>query len=81
MFEGATLGGQVIGRNLNTALNVGATNGASFFAGYGNETRAMWKGFSEHLDRSAALDTETVIASAVDTFEKLRSWLVAAGKS
>jgi heme oxygenase len=81
VLEGATLGGQVIGRNLSAVLKLGATNGAAFFAGYGDETRAMWKRFSEHVDRSAALDSETVIASAVDTFEKLRSWLVAAGNS
>lgn len=77
VLEGATLGGQVIGRSLAAALGLGAANGAAFFAGYGDETRAMWKRFSEHVDRSAALDSEAVIASAVDTFEKLRSWLVA----
>jgi heme oxygenase len=81
VLEGATLGGQVIGRNLGAALGLGATNGAAFFAGYGDETRAMWKRFSEHVDRSGALDSEMVIASAVDTFEKLRSWLVASSKS
>jgi heme oxygenase len=81
VLEGATLGGQVIGRNLGATLNLGATNGAAFFAGYGNDTRAMWKSFSEHLDRSAALDTEAVIASAVDAFEKLRTWLVVAAQS
>ncbi|MEI9952680.1 MAG: biliverdin-producing heme oxygenase [Pseudomonadota bacterium] len=81
VLEGATLGGQVIGRNLGLALGLGAANGAAFFAGYGDETRAMWKRFSEHVDRSAALDSEALIASAVETFEKLRSWLVAAGKS
>jgi heme oxygenase len=81
VLEGATLGGQVIARNLGAALGLGATNGAAFFAGYGEETRAMWKQFSEHVDRSAGLDSQVVVASAIDTFEKLRIWLVASGKS
>ena len=81
VLEGATLGGQVIARNLQAALGLGATNGAAFFIGYGDETRAMWRSFSQHVDRSAALDSEVAITSALDTFEKLRCWLVAAGKS
>ncbi len=81
VVEGATLGGQVIGRNLGAALGLGATNGAAFFAGYGDETRAMWKRFSEHIDSLDRLDSEALIAAAIDTFERLRSWLVAAGKS
>ena len=81
VLEGATLGGQVIARNLRAALGLGPTNGAAFFDGYGGETRLMWKGFSEHVDRAAALDVDALVASAVDTFEKLRVWLVAAVES
>ena len=81
VIEGATLGGQVIGRSLKASLGVDATNGAAFFSGYGVETRPMWQRFAAHLDQEAALDTELVVTSAVDTFDKLRVWLVAAAKS
>ena len=76
VLEGATLGGQVIARNLNAALGLGASNGAAFFTGYGLETRAMWNRFCEHVECSAALDPDALVSAAVDTFEKLRIWLV-----
>ena len=81
VLEGATLGGQIIARHLQSALDLGANNGAAFFAGYGPLTGAMWKRFSAHVDSSMTLETEVVITSATETFEKLRSWLVGAGKS
>lgn len=81
VLEGATLGGQVIGRNLQAVLGLGKSNGAAFFAGYGDQTRAMWLRFSEYVDGSGALDTEAMIDSAVGTFETLRSWLVAVDDS
>ena len=80
VLEGATLGGQVIRRSLRNALELGVDNGAAFFAGYGDETKAMWLRFSEHVDRSRALDSEAMIASAIDTFEKLRCWLADSSK-
>lgn len=80
VLEGATLGGQVIGRNLRAALGLDRSNGAAFFAGYGDETRQMWRLFSEHVNGSTNLDTVELAKSAVDTFEKLRGWLVRAVK-
>jgi heme oxygenase len=81
VLEGATLGGQVIGRNLRAGLGLDSSNGAAFFGGYGDETRLMWRLFSEHVDRSSSLDVDVLAGSAVDTFEKLLAWLVSAVKS
>jgi heme oxygenase len=81
VLEGATLGGQIIERHLRAVLALEAGEGAAFFAGYGDQTSTMWKRFSAHVDRSTSLDGEALITSAIDTFEKLRSWLTGTAKS
>ena len=78
VFEGATLGGQIIGRHLRDGLHLHSGNGAAFFGGYGDETGAMWRRFSHHVDTSPILDTETAVGAAVETFETLQVWLDAA---
>ncbi len=78
VFEGATLGGQIIGRHLRDGLRIQSGNGAAFFSGYGNQTGAMWKRFSHHVDASSVIDTEAAVCAAVETFEKLQAWLDAA---
>ena len=78
VFEGATLGGQIIGRHLRDGLRIDRGNGAAFFGGYGDETGAMWMRFSRHVDTSSIIDTEAAVGAAVETFEKLQVWLDAA---
>jgi heme oxygenase len=75
VMEGATLGGQIIGRYLRDHLGIDAGSGAGFFAGYGVETRARWLQFSRHVDGAADIDTELLLAAAVSTFERLERWL------
>ncbi len=82
VMEGATLGGQIIGRYLRDHLGIDAASGALFFAGYGVETRARWLAFSRHVDDAADIDNELLDAAAVSTFESLERWLdVASGRS
>jgi len=51
-IEGATLGGQVISRHLQSTLGMGADTGARFFNGYGDAptTQAYWQGFCQFAD-------------------------------
>lgn len=78
VIEGATLGGQVIIKHLNTRLGLTATAGASFFDGYGPHTGAHWKAFCAVL--SAQCDHvesghEAMLTSANMTFDALSQWL------
>jgi len=74
VLEGATLGGQVIIRHLKREFNLDAGNGAAFFTGYGEATRAMWQAFGVQLTE-ARLDKTLQIRSACETFLALERWL------
>lgn len=49
VIEGATLGGQVISRHLQSTLGLGVCTGARFFNGYGDAalTQQRWQDFGE----------------------------------
>lgn len=49
VLEGSSLGGRVILKNIKKKLGFDETAGASYFAGYGEETGTYWKRFSEGL--------------------------------
>lgn len=51
-IEGATLGGQVVARDLLAGLGLGAMSGARFFNGYGDdaETARRWREFEHYAD-------------------------------
>lgn len=76
VFEGATLGGQIISRHLQQKLGVGPANGGRFFHGYGPDTGAMWRSFEEmvHQYCEGSRADETV-AAAKATFGAFASWL------
>ena len=74
MVEGATLGGRIIGRHLRDGLGLNASTGASFFAGYGEQTGAMWTRLTAHVDAAPFVDTEEAASAAVETFETLLAW-------
>jgi heme oxygenase len=83
VLEGATLGGQIIIRQVREKLAIGETTGGAFFAGYGAATGSMWRSFLEVLEHeggtpSAALEVEQ---SALATFSCFETWMTAdAGK-
>lgn len=87
VLEGATLGGQVIGRHLARALDVHPANGGAFFASYGAEVGPMWKAFRAALAGFVERDGEMVraagdarvVAAAMATFDALTAWLERAG--
>jgi heme oxygenase len=76
VVEGASLGGQIITRQLRDAFGITPDNGGSFFHGYGERTAAMWRCF-----RCALLEFATtsgvedgIVASAMATFRLIRQW-------
>jgi heme oxygenase len=83
VLEGATLGGQVVLRQVRAALGVDAASGASFFAGYGSRNGAMWQAFLAFLGalRFDARETNHTIAAACETFEGLERWMCEATQS
>ncbi|QEE50428.1 biliverdin-producing heme oxygenase [Flavobacterium alkalisoli] len=49
VIEGSSLGGRVILKNIHTSLGHTEEQGASYFAGYGNQTGSKWKSFLNAL--------------------------------
>lgn len=79
VLEGATLGGQLISRQLRGELGLDASNGAAFFNSYGAETGLRWKEFGTFLEAYAAtgLRENSIIESACATFIAFDGWLSA----
>lgn len=84
VIEGATLGGRIITRQLQTQLGLTPKSGGAFFDGYGAQTGAHWKAFCTLLSNYADLQVDphaeesrhaAIIASANRTFETLTHWL------
>jgi heme oxygenase len=74
VFEGATLGGQVIARRLGERF--GPLVPCGFFNSYGEDVGRMWKAFRETLlEYSSAVVDPVIIGSAIDTFDRFGRWL------
>jgi heme oxygenase len=78
VIEGATLGGQIIIKNLNARLGLTATSGASFFDGYGAHTGSRWKAFCAAVPGQggdAPGGRDAMLRSANLTFDLFSEWL------
>jgi len=77
VVEGATLGGQLITKQLQKNFAMTRETGGAFFAGYGAETGLRWQEFGAMITAQALrLERDDVIvASANRTFETLGHWL------
>ncbi len=78
VIEGASLGGQIILRQLHAHLGLTVQSGASFFDGYGRHTAAQWKAFCAAMPLQAnqsATEQAAMLVSANCTFELLGDWL------
>jgi len=73
VMEGATLGGQVIERHLNTNAVIAATGASRYYRGYGTETGRYWKAFRETIDNLPLNeeDCENVIGGANAAYARL----------
>ena len=70
VVEGATLGGQVITREIASTLGITPMSGGRYFFGYGNETGRMWTQTRQSLARFAIQsdDEDGMIRGAIETF-------------
>lgn len=77
VMEGSTLGGQVLTRHFEKALSLSERSGVAYFSGYGAETGKKWREFISFLEEKAQAHpdwSDQIIASAIETFEKLETW-------
>jgi heme oxygenase len=81
VLEGATLGGSVLHGALAPKFDLAPGRGATFLAGYGPRTGAMWRGFIGAIEEAERLGVDEVlcVASASRTFAKLGDWFRAQG--
>lgn len=76
VLEGATLGGVLISRHIETKLGVTPATGGRFFKGYAEQTGTMWQEFRTAITEFSLTtdDDDAVIETACATFEALRLW-------
>ncbi len=78
VLEGATLGGQVVRRELLNRYGLGPGTGCSFFSSHRERAGEMWKEFcaalSAYADRNPGIEGP-VVAAAAETFTRLDEWL------
>jgi heme oxygenase len=78
VVEGSTLGGQVITRMVKDRLHLTQENGCAFFAGYGQQTAAMWREFCGSLNTFAEdhpAVQEEIVGAAIETFVRFEEWV------
>ncbi|MBC3777159.1 biliverdin-producing heme oxygenase [Pseudomonas sp. SWRI99] len=77
VLEGATLGGQILRREIAARLNLDADNGAAFLDIYGAATGRRWRDFIEYLGSRPldAAERAAVVAAAQTTFSCFERWL------
>lgn len=74
VLEGATLGGRIILRELGPRLGISATQGARYYAGYGERTGPMWKRFRHEVEWYGAAhmpELDSAVGAAVAAFASL----------
>lgn len=77
VLEGKTLGSRFLLEEARTKLDLDAGHGASFLAGYGPRTGAMWRAYLDTLTSHAAArgGRTTIVLAARATFRAFTSWL------
>jgi heme oxygenase len=78
VFEGATLGGQILARSLHEQFGFTAEHGTAFYNSYGKQTGARWQAFKAALNAGVAdegLDEGEIIAGARATFQSMNEWM------
>lgn len=78
VIEGSTLGGRVILKNIQPALQLTEKNGASYFSGYGANTGTAWKAFLEALTSypTNQTDEQEIIAGADFAFRAIHQHML-----
>ena len=80
VLEGATLGAQLIHRELSARLPDTMSRASSYLRCYGSETGRMWKAFCAALEHhgQCAEEQSEMADAARQTFTLLRAWLLGA---
>ncbi len=77
VMEGASLGGQIISRQLETQLAITRSTGGRFFSSYGSEVGGKWRAYVAVLE--AFGDSPAIAArierAALETFACFEAWL------
>ncbi len=73
VYEGASLGGQIVGRHLRRSL--GDAHAFAFYHRDAGERQRQWKAFCASLERCRVPSLEAASASAVDVFRALGDWM------
>lgn len=81
VLEGATLGGQIIARQIHKTLGLDEKHGGTFYNSYGHDVGPMWKTFGNFLEMYVThmmdIDAEDMlIQSACETFMTLDTWIL-----
>lgn len=77
VLEGATLGGQMMAKQLKISLGLNDREGLMFFNGYGFETAQMWSSFKVQtcdLVRTSK-ESDVMLEAALETFTALSDWM------
>jgi heme oxygenase len=75
VFEGATLGGQVLSRRVEQHLGLSNGEGYSFYQSYGPRVGIMWRDFGQLLLTNTPSESfGAAVQSAFDTFACLGDW-------
>jgi heme oxygenase (biliverdin-IX-beta and delta-forming) len=77
VVEGATLGGQILARQLRHTLRIEADGGLGFFTSYGALTGSVWKAFVDRLNGLECDERQilSMVTAANDTFACLETWM------
>lgn len=77
VLEGATLGGQILRREMAQRLDLNEDNGGAFLDVYGAATGRRWKDFLDYLGRMPedASARQQVVSAAQSTFACFERWL------
>lgn len=76
VLEGATLGGQIIIRDLADRFGFSSAFGGRFFSSYGSAVGTMWREYLQMLEQAGTeADARAEIEhAAIDTFRSLLAW-------
>ena len=77
VLEGKTLGSRFLLEEARTKLGLDASSGASFLAGYGPQTGAMWRAYLDRLTSYVETHGErlTIVHAARSTFASFTAWI------
>lgn len=77
VFEGSTLGGAIIYKQLKTNTNLTDIEDFNFYTYYGEQLGSLWKVFLEHLTQlTDAEQIESAISAAKTTFDRTKDTFI-----